>query len=301
MKRGLLIAVLSFLYISSFGQKIHFSDSTNLWHWYTWSSAIIFTPYYYDDIYLDDTLIYGTNYKILDHDWTTVFIREDTVVRKVFTINSSTPDTDTTEQLLYDYTLNLGDTFRTHHSVHFVSAIDSVLINSIWHKTWHLHGFSTDITGSFLNDYDVIEGIGCVNDPCFPIWPFTFETETDLSCFSNRGTTPPLSHMVGPYFNNITSCSFTFGLSIYNVAAITNAAQLYPNPIDNTSKIVFPYSISSGDLVIINDIGQAVINMPIQNKEEVLIGDKIKVPGIYYYRVTDNLSGQVFSGKILNQ
>jgi len=305
MKRTLLFLLFILLSISSFGQKIRFSDSTNVWHGYDWSDAVsppLSFPYF--DSYIGDTIIHAITYKILKQDMgaSMVYVREDTLTNKVYAIKTLPPDNDSTEQLLYDYSLNIGDTFETNHIRYQTTAKDSVIINALSYHTWHMHPFyvdSIDMSVGSLNDIDIVEGIGCMNDPCFPLRPFSFETITNLTCFNNRGTTPPLSHTVGPYFNNSTSCSLTFGLVVNNVANKNKNASLFPNPINESSEIVIPYNITSGNLVIVNDLGQEIINMPFQNKEQLLIGDQIKVPGIYCYRVRDNQSGATFSGKFV--
>jgi hypothetical protein len=44
-----------------------------------------------------------------------------------------------------------------------------------------------------------------------------------------------------------------------------------------------------------------VSNTLFANKTELLIVDKVTLPGIYYYRVTDNITGETFSGKFVRQ
>jgi len=299
MKKTLLISLLIFLSISSFGQKIRFSDSTNRWLWYyvsTDGSGLVFLN---NANYSYDTVIHGTVYNYISLG---AYVREDTILRKVFAIYPISDPSDTSEKLLYDFSLNVGDSFRNEYVVYYVSGIDSVLINTIWHKVWHLI-YARSITGLYISiDNDVIEGIGSTSYPLFPISPVTLIEGGDiLTCFSTNGTTPPLSHKVGLYFDNATSCSLTFGLGVNNVANRNKNASLFPNPINESSKIVLPYNITSGSLVIVNDVGQEIINMPFQNKEELLIGDQIKVPGIYCYRVRDNQSGATFSGKFVHE
>jgi len=294
MKRTLFIALLFLLSFPSFGQKIHFSDSTNVWHCMYDGGD----PYYsgvsvYN--YIGDTIIHDTAYKILNSN---IYIREDTLLRKVFVIGNSPYQiaVDTTEQILYDYTLQIGDTFKTTYVSHIVANMDSVVINGIWHKTWYLVPDSTTTYGDFgARDYYVIEGIGCLDEPTFPIFPFEFEYESGLLCFSNNSSTPLVAPKVDYYFDNASSCH----LETKRVTKKSSSAAIIPNPISETSKIVFSYSIPSGSVVVVNDMGQVVVNTTFQNKDEVLIGDEINMPGIYLYRVVDDKSGSVFSGKFV--
>jgi len=309
MKRTLLIFLLITLFTSSYAQKIRFSDSTNVWNGFLWSDATdprISIPY--SDSYIGDTILHGSSYKLLNHEaagvGTVVFIREDTLSQKVFCIMTLYPDNDTTEQLMYDYSLNTGDTFRTNHINYLVISRDSVIINSLSYHTWHMHPFridSIDMGIGFANDIEVIDGIGSINDPYFPLRPFSQETITNLTCFSTHDSTPPLSDTVGPYFNNTTSCSLTFGLGVNNINNKQNAVTIFPNPIDETSKIVFSNTISSGAVVVFNDIGKVILNIPFQNKAELLVGDKIKVSGIYFFKVIDKDNGNEFCGKFVAQ
>ena len=144
-------------------------------------------------------------------------------------------------------------------------------------------------------DFDVIEGIGCTDDPIFPLFPLNFEAGTQLFCFNTNSTTPTVSPKVSGYFDNTTSCT----LGVDQITPKSKTTTIYPNPIDETSKIVFSNNISTGSVTVVNDIGQVVLNIPFQNKDDLLIGDKINVPGIYFYRVTDNNNGQVLSGKFV--
>ncbi len=304
MKKPLLLALLFLISLSSFGQKIKFSDSTNQWK--------VFYHYCGDNrlgsswtlhSYIGDTEYHGMKYKILSDAYGSgfnSFIREDTIIKKVFTI-SLIHDNDTIEKVLYDYTLNVGDTFKTAVSVHYVSSIDSVIINSKWHKIFDFFPVSCSgcSTGWGPREYIVIEGIGSLNSPVFPIDAIGFEGCITLTCFNNQGSTPSLSHLAGSYFNNTSSCGLTFGEDVKNINFQTEIAFVTPNPIIESSKIQLPHSIPSITLTITNTLGQIVAQIPFQNKQELPIGDLVKSPGIYFYRVKDNGSGEIFSGKFV--
>lgn len=303
VKRTLLAFLLFFLSGSSFGQKIHFTDTTNVWHGYRYDDADI--PYYCDPetfSYSGDTVIRGVNYKILDPGPPTyaMYIRED-VSKKVFVLSPHyPPPNDTVEQLLYDFSLNLGDTFKSYNSTYKVAVFDSVLINSAWHRVFSLEPLSYSGPPSVPRDYWVVEGIGCLTSPLFPLDPAIFEGDEMLTCFNSNGITPLLSYKVGGYFDNATSCGIMpVPLWVNNVRDKTKGSLVVPNPINETSKINLPYNIQSGTLAIFNDVGQSIFNNTFQNMEELLIGDKINTRGIYFYRVIDNQSGNVFSGKFV--
>ncbi|MFI5196276.1 MAG: T9SS type A sorting domain-containing protein [Chitinophagales bacterium] len=304
MKRSFLITLFTVLSISSFGQKIRFTDSTNTWNVFQDGYNGNSSHYLY---YTNDTTVNSLSYrKLNEYAGTSIpgsafigcmpcLIREDTIIKKVFI--KKTHNYDSTELVLIDYNLIVGDTLKGNNTSMFkVTSIDSTSINSHWYKVWH---FNLDNNyPSSGNKYTIIEGIGCLSAPWFPVdTAATFENQFILTCFSNNGMTPVVSPVVNTFFNNTTSCT----IAVDQLSQKIQNTTLFPNPINETSKIIIPYTISSGTFTIINDIGQTVINTAFQNKEEVLIGDKIKVPGIYYYRVTDTKSGKVFSGKFVYQ
>lgn len=81
-------------------------------------------------------------------------VREDTSDRKVFFI----PPGSSTEELLYDFNMQVGDTVRGYLTPYvstsyrdYVHSIDSVLVGNFYRKRWHLN-----------NSYqiDLIEGVG---------------------------------------------------------------------------------------------------------------------------------------------
>ena len=138
----------------------------------------------------------------------------------------------------------------------------------------------------------------------YPPPPYTGPA-AQLLCFFNNGTKPLLSgsilaygldNSITIYFDNNADCTL-------GVVEITqkkdNTNTLFPNPIDETSKIALPYNIPSGKITVCNDIGQTIFSNSFQNKEDILIGDKIHTPGMYFYLVIDNQSGSVFSGKFI--
>jgi hypothetical protein len=267
-----------------------------VWQWSYWDYSDI--PYFsesHTDKYTGDTVYHGTNYLKLDvGPGSIVFIREDTTMNKVFIvpfdIGNDPMNHDTVEHILYDYNLVVGDTFYFNNTIpHYVSNIDSVLINGVQYKIWEL----APANGSL--PYYVLEGIGSLSFTCFPADPVIFEANTTLTCFTTHNSTPPLDHKVDYYFDNATSCT----LAVNDITKKNKNAVVSPNPITTDSKITLPYSISSGTLVVLNDIGQTIINTPFQNKDELLIGDNIATPGIFFFSVTDKGTGNVFAGKFV--
>ena len=297
MKKTFLISLLVIFSISSFGQKIRFTDSTNVWTLLYTSvdpgSSPWFTSWISPVSYSGSVMVGGFKYLILDSS----YIREDSAANKVFIKyyhNPFTSTIDSAERILYDYNWIVSDTVNGL----WITSIDSTMINGFWYKVWHFSG-----------DVNVIEGIGSTNGFQFAAYPdFYFgEYSRQLICFQNNGISPSLSNPVSSWgavayvnFDDSLSCSMR-PLKILKTTGNQGSPSVSPNPIDPSSKIIFPKNISSGIVAIYNDLGQPVINLPFQNKDELLIGDKIKIPGIYYYRVMDNETGKVYSGKFAKQ
>ncbi len=290
MKKELLLSLFSLLSISSFCQKIRLSDTTNQWKVFYYSCVGDLGSSFNISRYSTDTIYHGIAYKVLQDGYYTSFIREDTTAKKIFAIRivnwiQPTSGPDTAEQLLYDYTLNIGDTFRCAVATHYVSSIDSVIINSTWHKTWLLLPFSCIGCPSSYTafPYCVIEGIGSTFAPLTPLYPMHFyESCIALTCFNNRGTTPVLSHTVGAYFNNSTSCSLTFGLDVNSTVINNNIAWIYPNPVIADLSITASYSITT--VTISNLLGKTLYSQQ-YNAEKVQLDVADLPAGMYLIRI----------------
>jgi len=300
MKRINFLLFFTLIYSSSFGQKIHFTDSANIWNmYYVNGGDDVLTGYPVVNKYVGDTVIHGITYKTLFCHGTgfhnsIAYVREDFVSSKVYAIYPI-KDTDTVEKVLYDYTLQVGDTFNSGYDKSIVSMIDSVQINTLWYKVWHFNGSSIG----------TIEGIGSLLGPNTPLDSIVSPEERGhLRCFINSGNTFPLSTKIDYYFDNNSSCISTFGVNehvdVKSVFSENTQLSILPNPINKASKLVLPESLASGMFVVQNIIGQTIVNSNFQNKKEIIFGDKIKLPGIYFYRVTDNQSKAIYSGKFIS-
>jgi hypothetical protein len=317
VKRFILIIAIFFTALPSFGQKIDFTNSTNVWSFIdSTTGCCIRYPVYYTTAQYEDSAVYnGHFYRYLTSSVASFLCREDS--GRVYVIGT----TDSVEQLLYDFNLGLNDTIRLIYSqdtfLSWVSALDSTLIAGTSYKVWHFNG--VDISTFYPDSirpytYNVIEGIGCTNGPYYPASPYSLLAfSQQLLCFNSdmasvSGLTIPVTSFGYTYtqsFDNYTSCdTFTAHQHLSNVgvkdlSAESPGATVIPNPVNDAGKIVLPYNISSGTVTIINSIGQVVYNMPVLNEHEIIIGNKISVPGIYFYRVTDAQNGRIFSGKFV--
>jgi hypothetical protein len=320
MKRLLILALILHSFQSN-GQKLRFTDANN--HWFVKMSGGGTPQDYYicrsKYSYSGDTIIQNKTYKILFDTTRTLsgpaafnyfiwnqiscFIREDTLLNKVFMrfSNGMPGYLDTSEVVLYDYNLQLGDTFNITYSnnpKHFccnVVQIDSILINNTYHRKWRLnilHAVSSQTSTPY---YDVIEGVGCLHSPWFPIYPVTFENNWTLYCFSNNTITQSSVSIVNSY----SACDSIVLVGV-NDLPINQRIGVFPNPIEANSKITFPDYLT-GILRITDITGKIVVADKLNNKKEISIGKYPLNGGIYYFTVSVEKRDKVYKGKFLVQ
>src|SRR5204863_2804445 len=111
-------------------------------------------------------------------------IRQDTMNRKVFFVSPS----NTTEQLLYDFNMQVGDTVKGYIETFTspsdtVKSIDSVLVGNSYRKRWTIN------TG-FLWEVRFIEGIGSIHGLIEFSWGNTYYAPVYFfGCFAQNGQT----------------------------------------------------------------------------------------------------------------
>ena len=144
--------------------------------------------------------------------------RQDSIAKKVFYVPY-----DTTEYLLYDFNMQVGDTLKgciASYPYDTVISIDSILVGSGYRKIWHLNQYQ----GIYF-----IEGIGSTYGltvgsagnaiGTFPFW--------GLTCFIQNGSTL--------YPNTTTSCPLI--TSINSLEKISNQLSVFPNPSNGSFSI----------------------------------------------------------------
>jgi len=159
-------------------------------------------------------------------------IRQDTFQKMVYYL----PNTSTTEQLLYDFNLNIGDTLSpSYNNVIgvYVSAIDSVLVGNNYHKRFIIKplsgGWPPPDTSSAL-----IEGLGSTFG-LFNPWDHPVESGGVLNCFGHNAE----------YYPTNSNCAFATGVNETTTRKLE--IEISPNPssgvftINATEK--FQYSV----------------------------------------------------------
>lgn len=310
MKQSLFITALICLFQPADAQKISFTDTGN--HWVARSECSC-DPYGYDIPFSwgRDTVINGRAYRYLGTPgWpghmriSSAWLREDHAAGKVYMRRSGlAPSTaeDTTERILYDYTLAIGDTVKVDvgslHSRHFVAGIDSTELNGVIHKVWLFSGAPS--TGGTPNyPYAVIEGIGSIRHPLFPAFPLMFENRERLSCFRQSGTSTPKPGrpiVWGPTtFDN--SCALTVPATGFP-APLT--AAVIPNPVSGNAHVALSRIVENGELQLFDTRGHLWHIQRIRSRQGVSISVEKLPPGAYYLIITDSRGSEKAMAKLM--
>lgn len=286
MKRLYILIPLLLLFISatSYGQKIRFTDSTNEWTYYTFDQSGSNTLKIIKTYRYDSSIIFNNKkYLRLTYQSPKVkpnqgfYIREDTLLNKVYYLK------DTFDAVLFDFSLNLGDTFFTGDGCNpTVGLLNTSFINGVGYKVFDM-------------GTEVFEGIGSY-DEFFITRCAHPDKWTKLICFKNKGNIIDVQHYSGiGYVLSKSTCA----LDVNNITTNNRTISISPNPANHYSKIIFPYTIQSGRLSITDVLGKTICSKSITNKTEIAIGE-MPASGVYFYMLTDS-SGNKFAGRFVYQ
>ena len=316
--RIVLVLIITLIVSKTNAQKIYFSDTSNKWKYSNPGAAGIMPCNCFSQMgYSGQITINGNNYSILTggngQSFRTTFIREDTVLKKVFvrfdTTSMNIRKPDTFEHVLYDYNLQVGDTFRFSPDngvtkfVHRVSAIDSVMIAGVSHKVWTLQTIFG--LGGFGDSYFVIEGLGSSTEALYPAYPSYFEFTSYLYCFENKGANsqivPPKTryyydnHLRGGDFDNSTSCLVS---SVFENDKFKNEIKIYPQPAQEQLTIELPKTVT-GELTVVDLVGKVVLHKEIDNQNSFTAQRNNLPVGMYLLKITDRKTKAIYNNKIV--
>ncbi len=256
---------------------------------------------------IGDTIIRNTNYKKMystDYDSLTnnliymAAIREDSMHRVYVLFSPNNPIVynhnynDSAETLIYDFSLNVGDTFfvsASPESIHIVNTIDSILVSGLWRKriSFIQNGISLRIW---------IEGIGDTKGLFFPLM-IEFESYRLLTCYEDSQIfwTNPL------LVQNGIDC---FSVGIPEVGGDTKApfVRVYPNPTSSTLNFEFEQAINESSIIsIYNTLGQKVKEVVIYKSQNSFFVNLNEFEnGIYFYQISSR-NRDMLRGKFIKQ
>lgn len=288
--------LITLLAIKSTAQKIHFTDTTNVWRVLFSTTQDKFTTYgqrsytYKGSIKKDSFTYFILSFPGGD----SALIREDTMQGKIYAKVYRADQTvmDTNDVLLYDFRQSVGDTLKViktdtpNSFYYYLYKIDSVQINAAWHKVFYYNGNK--------NGMVVIEGIGSLSDPIFPFKYLYFEFNLELSCFRNQGNYPSFSKAVQG-FDNAKSCADT---SLKIIDPAQGGFTIFPQPSNGKFTIRLSETIQHGQITVLNNMGQIVYRKNITGAGELVINDPAIANGLFHFKITDYQTGESFTGNI---
>ena len=293
MRTILFSLVLCCLCFAGYAQKIRFTDTRNVWNdfgfdadGHTWHPRHSYSR-------RPDSLIAGIPYKRFDLN--AYLVREDTTAGIVYIYYHDT------DRILYNYNLQIGDTISyawndREPRIDTVVSVDSTQINGMYHKILEMHG--SGISGRDTIEkyrYNVIEGIGSAGGPLQPLLVYNFEGGEYVQCFE-QDTTKPVTDQL--HLKSAPGYFYNCGPTAVSNVSVQEKINVVPNPGNRYSKIMLPNTMT-GKLVLLNEMGQVVSNKAFDNNTILPIGELPKVPGVYFYYITDSENGKVFSGKFI--
>ncbi len=218
---------------------------------------------------LDIPYIKSNNSGICDHKMNGYqgAFRQDKVNRKVYFIRPS----ETTEQLLYDFTLQVGDTVKgvlasfTGYS-DTVKSIDSVQVGDTYRKRWIINScYNINLIEGIGSTYGLINpSPGCATDLM----------DYSLTCFQQN------SESLYPDFK--TNCDLISSSGPVNM--ISDQVIVYPNPSDGLITIELNEE-GSYSIQLVDILGNILLVKEINKQQKTEICDTPS--GMYFLRIID--------------
>lgn len=314
MKKLILIFLLSFIWYFTYSQTqvYHpFPESEAFWS-ETSDGYQCNCCAQYQYLISGDTVISGTLYHKITHSgksyssgitgnclfsgWSTPFVdykgafRNDSAARKVWFV----PAGESTEQVLYDFDLELNDTLTATYINNpgllsddygnIVQSVDSVLVGDEYHKRF---GIATTQQPGFIYAY-IIEGVGStfgLFGSLGVLWP-PFEFASMLGCLSVNGESVfPESNMDCLL---ITDMHKPILVKVFNI---------YPNPLNEYSRVIIPEGIPACELTIKDMNGREVQSYAGVSSNTIIYRNNLE-RGIYLYFFSQK-GIQLYSGKLI--
>lgn len=183
-------------------------------------------------------------------------IRQDTVNRTVFII----PPTTITEQLLYDFTMEVGDTVRGYIETNtnpkdVVESIDSVIVGNNYHKRWNINpNYFISIIEGIGSTYGLIEySPGGVVD-----W-----ADIDITCFQQNG--------VLLYPDTATNCRLI--TSIHPGEMNNDNFTICPNPSHGSFTVEFDKLMNIEEIRLTDLFGRLILKQQPGKLKKIEIGN----------------------------
>ncbi len=216
------------------------------------------------------------------------FVRENN--KQIF-FKSVDTTKDTTERMLYDFSLVPGDTFsvstfipqskQTIKADFMVMSVDSVKVeNGGFRKRFIFNIINSQ--SFFCGGMVWFEGIGHFNSVFYNVYPgCIFEHSIRLNCMTDNH--------VEVYGDPTYPCHTDAGI---NSMIYPKQAQIYPDPANNYLKINnLPLSNLAYQYQIFNNLGQMVISQTQMSNEQIIDISSLKT-GVYFLQFVNIENGE---------
>ncbi len=196
------------------------------------------------------------------------------------------------EILLYDFTLNVGDTLQRpcfNFDTNTIVAIDTVTINNRQHRRFFID--SDTLTSSTIDSMQyIIEGIGAATGL---LEQANFEAANELLCYAEN-------HI--PIYPFGCSCILNVGVEEIKINTKNENIHLYPNPVNDIITFEFNSIIHTDlRLSIYNILGKQVKQFQIPSNElKYKVNLSELETGLYFYRIWNETS-IIDSGKFIKE
>ena len=202
-------------------------------------------------------------------------IRQDTIIKKIWYL----PFDSTSEKLLYDFSLTVGDTLPKFicdlygYQNTTISSIDSILIGTNYQKKFNYSGGQ------------IVEGLGNL---------------AGLFEMSHIDLTPQLLCFIQDSIELYKLNTFINCDLVTNIVSNKNemfSIELFPNPFHSYANLKSNNYYSNSILVIYNQMGTVVKKIPIYSKDQVIERNNLN-NGVYFFQLIYP-DGKFLHGKFL--
>lgn len=290
---GIIYFLLPFIANAQKYEYVPFPDSAAIWS-EMYHGVYEMYPRIYERYILtgEDTILNNTQYKKLYLFYDSLFskskakfvggIREDSLKRIYFKGDSAIheykpsyskyPDGETSEILLYDFSLKEKDTLKVGNfgfpdEELIVKKIDTIIIGNSLRKRFYFDEFS----GIW------VEGIGNLKGLLICSTPFCCDLFNELICFINRDSV---------FYSSQSSGSCYPTTAIEPKKRETFRVKVTPNLVNN-SKIEIDFgSVNGIVLQVIDSKGIIIDNLKIKNRKKIQYPVQQLVSGLYFVKCT---------------
>ncbi len=193
-------------------------------------------------------------------------LRQDSISKKVWFVGGYLP----VEELLYDYSLDLGDTISSKLGNDWVIfSVDSVLVGNEFHKRMN-YGIG------FEDTLSLIEGVGSSNGLLQNLADNTFESYAYLTCFTVSGN---LLYTANQQMLDDKGCDVSDPLEV-PINYVSKQISVFPNPAHDNIKVISNYHIED---ITVQSLSAMEINTYTNISGEINVSNLTK--GCYLMKV----------------